>query len=76
MVKIYVLDHQRKFNGYTDTKLIGLYISLQLAEEAKKRSLQLRGFIDFPDDFSIDEIVMDVHQYPNGFHYPEDDEIS
>lgn len=68
MQKVYYLHHIRdKGTEDEDNKAIGTYSSYELAEAAKNRLKDKPGFIDYPDDFYIDEYIIDKDYWENGF---------
>lgn len=68
MQKVYLLHHLRdKGTINEDDKDIGTYSSYELAEAAKNRLKDKPGFIDYPNDFYIDEYIIDKDYWENGF---------
>ena len=68
MQKVYLLHHLRdKGTINEDDKDIGTYTSYELAETAKNRIKDKPGFIDYPNDFYIDEYIIDKDYWENGF---------
>lgn len=70
MKSVYLLWHTHTsdelING-EDVKLIGVYSSFALAEEAKDRSILLEGFKDCTDGFEISEHTIDKDSWTSGF---------
>ena len=62
-------------SGEDNSKLIGVYSSEELAEQAKQRSLLLPGFRDLPDAFIIDRYEVDQDNWTTGYVtvYPENE---
>ena len=59
-IKIYVLDHTRTLDcGHECGKAIGTFFSKEKAEEVLKEYKKMRGFKDYPNDFTITEYVVD-----------------
>ena len=70
MQKVYYLHHTRdKGTADEDDKEIGTYTSYQLAKEAINRLKDKPGFIDYPNDFHIDEYIIDKDYWTDGFSY-------
>ncbi len=68
MKKAYILWHIHRPNTEEiDEKFIGVYSSIEKAQEAAERSAQLPGFIDFPDGFSVDAYEIDEDHWKDGF---------
>jgi hypothetical protein len=67
-MEVFLLWHVHKFpDGEEDEKLIGVYSSRELAEQARERvSLQL-GFRDAPDGFLIDPYKLDEDHWTEGY---------
>ncbi len=62
---MFVLLHSLPETG--KVKVVGIYSSRLLAEEAEARTRQLPGFADEPDGFSIEQYVVDRDHWPRGF---------
>lgn len=65
MDPLFVLLHSLPETG--KVKVIGIYSSRQLAEEAEVRSRELPGFTDEPDGFTIEQYEIDRDHWPRGF---------
>ena len=65
MEPLFVLLHSLPETG--KVKVIGIYSSWELAEEAEERTRQLPGFADEPDGFSIEQYEVDKDHWPRGF---------
>lgn len=73
MQKVYYLHHTRdKGTEDEDDKKIGTFGSYQLAEEVINRIKDKPGFIDYPNDFYIDEYIIDKDYWTDGFSYEKD----
>jgi hypothetical protein len=73
MQKVYYLHHTRdKGTADEDDKEIGTYTSYQLAKEAINRLKDKTGFIEYPNDFYIDEYIIDKDYWTDGFSYEKD----
>ena len=68
MQKVYEL-HDTRDKGTADEndKKIGTYDSYQLAKDAINRIKDKPGFIDYPNDFYIDEYIIDKDYWTDGF---------
>ncbi|GAB2198995.1 DUF7336 domain-containing protein [Sessilibacter sp. MAH4] len=67
MRKIIVLQHSYEDHTHEDVKLIGVYSSKNIAQEAINRLIKLPGFKDYPDGFSIDEYEINETNWSEGF---------
>jgi hypothetical protein len=62
---LFVLLHSLPETG--KVKVIGIYSSRALAQEAEERSRLLPGFADEPDGFAIEQYEVDKDHWPRGF---------
>lgn len=62
---LFVLFHSLAETG--KVKVIGIYSSRALAEEALERTRVLPGFDEEPDGFTIDQYEIDRDHWPRGF---------
>lgn len=70
MEKVYLVWHVRVISEEDETedlKLIGIYTTEKLAEEAVERKKNLEGFRDYPDGFEISENPLDTDLWTSGF---------
>ena len=65
MSPLYVLLHSLSETGRV--KVVGIYSSTSLAEEAKHRAEALPGFSEEPDGFTIDPYEVDRDHWSRGF---------
>jgi hypothetical protein len=65
MDRLFVLFHSLPETG--KVKVVGIYSSRDLAEEAEARTRVLPGFIEEPDGFSIEQYEVDRDHWPRGF---------
>ncbi len=64
----FVLQHVNEFeDDDEDVKLIGVYSTHELAQEAIARMRMLPGFRDMPNGFSIACYEMDVDHWTEGY---------
>lgn len=63
---LYHLDEQRS-DGFQPRKLVGVYSTMQRAQEALRRYHDKPGFKDHPDDWRILEHEMDRDDWTKGF---------
>ena len=56
-----------KNNGFEETKIIGIFSTYQKAEETIVEYRIKKGFVDHPDDFFIDEYLLDEKNWSEGF---------
>jgi hypothetical protein len=67
-MKVFLLHHVHALpDGREDVKLIGVYSTLERAEEAMRRTLSLPGFRDAPDCFHIDAYGLDQDHWQEGY---------
>jgi hypothetical protein len=65
---VFLLWHVRELpDGEEDSKLIGVYSSRQAADAARDRAVQLPGFRDLPDGFTIDSYEIDRDEWREGY---------
>jgi len=69
---VYLLWHSRPLDDHpespeTDDKLLGVFESSELAEEAKAAALLQPGFRDWPDFFEIAAYVVNLRLWSEGF---------
>ncbi len=68
MKNVYVVQHCRDLDdGSEDLKFIGVYSSMENAEEAVGRIRRKPGFFRFQDGFSIDRYEIDQDHWTEGF---------
>lgn len=67
MITLYLLQHSYSAGCEEDTKIIGIYSSVEKAEAVIQRYKQLPGFMDYPGDFYIDPYCVDEDQWIEGF---------
>ena len=65
MDPLYVLLHSLPETGRV--KVIGIYSSRALAEEAADRARALPGFLEEPAGFTIEQYQIDKDHWPRGF---------
>lgn len=68
MTIVYLLYHIRdEDTDDEDVKMIGIYSSAELAEQAKERGQDKPGFVDFPEGFSIFPCKLNRDGWVDGF---------
>ena len=70
MKKVYLVWHCRVLSEeplIEDEKLIGVYSTEKLAEEAIERNKTFKGFCDFPKGFYLNEYEIDEDAWSSGF---------
>jgi acyl-CoA-binding protein len=68
-MKLYLLQHVHEMsNEVEDTKLIGVYSSMQQAITAQDHLKSKPGFLDNQDGFFIDEYELDKTFWADGFY--------
>jgi hypothetical protein len=67
---VYMLSHDYRPGERINTKkLIGIYASRSDAEAAAMRIASKPGFRAYPDDFVIDDYIVDEDRISQGFTY-------
>jgi hypothetical protein len=67
-MEVIVLHHVHMLgSGEEDVKLIGVYSSLELAEEAIGRIRAKPGFSDSPEGFIVDRYVLNEDCWTEGY---------
>jgi hypothetical protein len=66
-MNVFILQHTHEFEDGEDVKMIGVYSTHGLAEEAIKRIRGLSGFCDMPDGFRISSYEVDVDYWTEGY---------
>tara|TARA_R100001132_G_scaffold20383_1_gene17962 strand:- start:1848 stop:2099 length:252 start_codon:yes stop_codon:yes gene_type:complete len=64
---VWVLWHSYDLDGKDESKLIGVYSSVKLANDARDRMIELPGFREHPQDFVIDRYVLNEDHWREGF---------
>ena len=68
MTSVYLLWHEYEIEPKRDeTKLLGVYSSRELAEDARGRLMEQPGFRDHPNDFEIAEYELNRDHWTEGF---------
>ena len=68
MDKVYILWHTRvDAFGCDNDKCLGVFSSLDNAEQAKQYALTQKGFKDHPDGFCVSEYTIDKQEWLEGF---------
>lgn len=67
MNEVWLLHHIRTIEDHEDVKLLGVFSTREMAEWAKARALNLPGFKDSPDGFSIDKYIIDRMGWTAGY---------
>lgn len=65
---VFSLEHVHVFDDDSeDVKLIGIYSTKEKAQAARERVSYQPGFCDYPEGFSISEILVDQDHWVEGF---------
>jgi hypothetical protein len=67
MRKVFVLEHSYEKDNVEESKMIGVFSSILLANEAIERLITLPGFQAYPEGFNIDEYTIDKYSWNEGF---------
>lgn len=73
MKKVYLVQHSYEYEieegiPSEETKIIGIYSSIEKAKETVEHFLTIEGFKDFPEDcFYIDAYKLDTNNWEDGF---------
>lgn len=66
--EVFLLWHVNEMpGGEEDFKLIGVYSTAELAEQARQRTVTLPGFRDLPTGFVVDRYTLDRDHWTEGF---------
>lgn len=70
-MRIYLVKHAHRIDDAGDdvfeSKIIGIFSSDFKAKEAVKFLKSKSGFVNYPDDFIIDDYEIDVIEWDQGF---------
>ncbi len=70
MKTVYSVEHENIEDDYIEEpRVIGIYSSEELAQEAIERAKKLSGFGDYPEGFQITKYILDKDQWIRGFKY-------
>ena len=65
---VYLLQHSyESYGGYEETKILGVFSSLQEAEKAVLEYKKLPGFKEKLDNFYVDRYIIDKMYWEEGF---------
>jgi hypothetical protein len=64
---VFLLWHTHRIDSTDSEKLIGVYTSEELAEEAKRRMVILPGFKDCPDGFEVVPALLNKDSWEDGY---------
>lgn len=68
MKTVYFVQHENIEDDYIEEpRVIGIYTSEKLAQEAIERAKKLSGYGDYPKGFQITEYILDLDQFIVGF---------
>ena len=68
MEEVYILQHSYDIGNFEEIKIIGIYSTLEKAEETINRYKNKKGFNNYPIDcFSIDKYKLDEDNWIEGF---------
>lgn len=70
MNTVYLVQHEDIENDYVEEpRVIGIYSSEKLAQEAVERAKKLSGFGDYPKGFQIKKYILDKDQWNFRFKF-------
>ena len=73
MKTVYFVQHENIENDYIEEpRMIGIYSSETLAQEAIERAKKLSGFRDYPEGFQITKYILDLDQWTFGFKFVQE----
>jgi hypothetical protein len=78
LTHVFVVQHVHVINkedDIEDVKMIGVYATEELAQQAIERTLKLQGFRSAPDGFHIDRYEVNKDHWTSGYfttYYRED----
>ncbi|WP_143494634.1 MULTISPECIES: hypothetical protein [unclassified Pseudomonas] len=64
---VYILQHISEYGDREDVKIIGIYSTAELANEAALDISLAPGFKEFPQGFSVDPYELDRTFWKEGF---------
>ncbi len=68
MKSVWLLHHVHEFeDGHEDVKLIGVYTTQKLAQEAQNKVKGQPGFKEYPNGFELSECPLNQLDWPEGF---------
>lgn len=67
MKSAYLLQHSYFWNDVEETKIIGVYATREKAEKVVECYKFKPGFLDYKDEFVIDEYIIDKNNWEDGF---------
>ena len=65
---LYLIEHNRKVNGFYEGKMIGIVSTREKAEKIVKEYEKKKGFKEYKNGFKIKKIKLDKDYYENGFN--------
>ena len=72
MKTVYFVQHENIEDDYIEEpRVIGIYTSEKLAQEAIERARNLSGYEDYPEGFQITKYILDNDQWDFGFKFAE-----
>lgn len=64
MIIVYCVQHENIENDYIkEPRVIGIYTSEKLAQEAIERAKKLSGYGNYPEGFQITEYILNLDQF-------------
>jgi hypothetical protein len=66
-VVVFLLQHSYEADDCDETKIIGVYSSRELAEQAAERLRSQPGFSDRPNNFHVDAYPVDQDHWTEGY---------
>ena len=68
MNTVYFVQHENIEDDYIEEpRIVGIYTSEKLAQEAIERAKKLSGYEDCPEGFQIIKYILDLDQFIVGF---------
>ncbi len=65
---VFIVTHVREDERYEDDfKMIGVFSTLDTANDAVLQLLEMPGFVDYKGGFSVDEYLVDELSWEEGF---------
>jgi len=70
MNTVYLVQHENIEDDYIEEpRIVGVYSSEKLAQEAIKRAKTISEFCDYPEGFQVTKYILDKDQWLGGFKF-------
>lgn len=65
--RLYIVCHMYEINEHEEARMIGIFSSVNKANEVIKKHKKLPGFKEYPDGFIVDTCKMEEEDWESGF---------